>query len=583
MISPRYDEDVERAAGGAFLSLLRSLQVDASVLGDVGSLAALLAREGARWLPDAECLIALFEDEQAPQVRAVGVSGAWLETHAGAVWPREGTLAALCAETAQPLEISRSEHDSEAREPLNGGPMGTVRMVPLPAADDAPLGVLALYRAAPRPLTGAERTLADAFAVVVAISLQRAIAHEEVARGEARLRLGVDLALDLAATLNPSEVVTRLLRRAADATAADRCTLGRIVGDTMVTEESFDGDGLASSTGLATPIEAQPILRQVMRQRRPVRAGRFRGAGLEEQFQEVATRGAHSLTLPLIFAGEVLAVMVLQRRGPTAFDDADVRTAQVIGNIAGLALRNADLYHSLQQADESRAAFTSMVVHEMRSPLTVITGYLEMMSSGMFGERPPSWSKPLDTVEAKSVELQSLVDDLLFSSRLETGRLATTIRPVDLREVVTEALERARPRARLLDGQLHSMLPPEPVVVDTDSSHIERILDNLVNNALNYGGERPEVTVVIEQGDLVSITVADRGHGIHPDHQERIFERFFRVQDRTRHSGTGLGLYISRQLSDRLGGSLAVERSDLGAGTTFALRLPRQAASEAAG
>ena len=321
-------------------------------------------------------------------------------------------------------------------------------------------------------------------------------------------------------------------------------------------------------------MDTQPILVQVLAERRPVRAGRYRGAGLPEPFEEVINRAAHTLTLPLLFAGEVIAVMVLQRRGATGFDEADIQTAQVIGNIAGLALRNAQLYQSLEQADEARAAFTSMVVHEMRSPLTVITGYLEMMGSGMFGETPPAWAKPLDTVEAKSSELQSLVDDLLFSSRLETGRLTTTVRSVDLREIVRDALVRPGPRARLLNAQLWATFPQDSVVVDTDPSHVERILDNLVNNALNYGGEAPEVTVGLELADAARITVADRGHGIPPEHQERIFERFYRVQDRTRHPGTGLGLFISRQLSDRLGGTLLVERSAPGSGTTFALHLP---------
>lgn len=583
MIGQRHEPDVEKTVGSAFLSLVRAVQSDASMFGDVRGLAALLAREGSRLLPGAECLVALFEDEQAPRVRAHGTSGAWLETHDNAVWPREGTLAARCASTARPLEISRSETATEPREPLNGGPMGTVRMVPLLGpTDSGPLGVLALYRADPRPLTAPERTLVDSFALLAGISLQRAIAEEESRQGEARLRLGVDLALDLAATPQPQEVVARLLHRAVDATQADQGTVGRVEGENLVIEEAYDREGVASSAGRVARLDSQPVLLRVMAERRPVRAGRERAVAPSGHLGEAVSRAVHTLSLPLAFAGEVIAVMVLQRRGESGFSDSDVQTAQVIGNLAGLALRNGRLFDSLQQADEARAAFTGMVVHEMRSPLTVITGYLEMMSSGMFGEAPAAWGTPLDTVMAKSVELQALVDDLLFSSRLETGRLATAVRPLDLRAVIGEAVERAAPRARLLHAGLHSLVPPEPVVVETDPTHVERILDNLVNNALNYGGDQPQVTIALEPGARARITVADRGHGIHPDHQERIFERFYRVQDRTRHPGTGLGLFISRQLTERLGGTLTVERSAPGAGTTFALTLPLRSLADPA-
>ncbi|GAC1336788.1 MAG: hypothetical protein NVSMB29_00140 [Candidatus Dormibacteria bacterium] len=575
MIGPGHDEDLEKAVGSAFLSLMRAVQADISVLGDVLGLARLMAGEAVQLLPDVECLVALFEAGPPARVRAAGVSGAWIEAHEGAVWPREGTLAALCADTAQPLEISRSEHDAEPREPLNGGPMGSVRMVPLPGRSDAaPFGVLAVYRSAPRGLTAAERTLVDSFAALVGLSLQRAIAQEESRRGEARLRLGVDLALDLAATLEPQEVVARLLQRAVDATGADRGTLGRIASGNLDIEASFDREGLPSAAGSVIRLDAEPVLLQVITERRPVRAHRLRAMDLPGQLGEAAARAAHTLSLPLCYAGEVIAVMVLQRRAGSGFDDADVEMAQVIGNIAGLALRNARLYESLQQADEARTTFTSMVVHEMRSPLTVIVGYLEMLGSGMFGDAPVAWGKPLDTVVSKSVELQALVDDLLFSTRLETGRLAMASRPIDLRVVIGEAVERAAPRARLLGAQVRAVLPRGSVVVETDASHVDRILDNLVNNALNYGGDQPQVTIALQPGDRVRITVADCGHGIHPDHQERIFERFYRVQDRTRYPGTGLGLFISRQLSERLGGSLVVEQSVLGVGTTFALDLP---------
>jgi signal transduction histidine kinase len=176
------------------------------------------------------------------------------------------------------------------------------------------------------------------------------------------------------------------------------------------------------------------------------------------------------------------------------------------------------------------------------------------------------------------------VNDLMMAARIESGALPSEPVALDLREATEEAVSRAQPRATLLQAELSTRLPKHPVVVEADPEHIGRILDNLINNALTYGTGRPRISVIVSDGLRPQVAVEDRGLGIRPDMRERVFERFFRIDNPSigAQPGTGLGLYIGRVLAERQGGSLILERSDPGRGSKFVLRLPPAATAEKA-
>src|SRR2546429_505141 len=181
-----------------------------------------------------------------------------------------------------------------------------------------------------------------------------------------------------------------------------------------------------------------------------------------------------------------------------------------------------------------------------------------MLTDGSLGEPPDALQQPIDLLASKADELSGLVDDLLFTSRLEAGRLPARPQRMDLRYAVNEAARRAEPRVGLLGGQLVLEIPAEPMTVSADPQHIARVLDNLVNNALTYRvpGQSAYVRLrmLVEDGMAV-VSVEDRGRGIPADMRDRIFERFVRGGAAAAGSpGTGLGLYISRQLAARHGG-----------------------------
>ncbi|TMD37973.1 MAG: HAMP domain-containing histidine kinase, partial [Chloroflexi bacterium] len=177
----------------------------------------------------------------------------------------------------------------------------------------------------------------------------------------------------------------------------------------------------------------------------------------------------------------------------------------------------------------------------------------------------------------KTGELNRLVSDLLEASRTEARAFATVTSRLDLGQLVQQAVERARPRADLAGAEIATRVPTQPVIVEADAAQVGRILDNLLNNAMTYNLSSPRVDLTVSTAnDQAAVRVADNGVGIPALERERIFEQFHRNNEPSfiNVPGTGLGLYISRQLAEANGGTLALESSSPQAGTVFLLSLP---------
>jgi len=323
-----------------------------------------------------------------------------------------------------------------------------------------------------------------------------------------------------------------------------------------------------------------------MRERRPRAIGPYRLVSRPAGRPQPDGEGAegpegplHTLVLPLALGGAVIAVLLVSRVRDEAFRSEDTLTLQQVGNVAVLALNNARLFAHAQEANRARSDFLNMAGHELRTPLTVIKGYLSMMGDGSLGTAPASLRQPVELLANKAEELGSLMDDLLFTSKLEAGRLPAHPMRLDLRIAVQEAARRAEPRVKLLSGELVLEITDEALVVSADLEHVARVLDNLVNNALTYRRPGSPAWVRLDarvEANMAVVSVEDHGRGIPSELQERIFERFVRGERAgAGSSGSGLGLYISSQLAARHGGRLQLDRSVPAEGSTFSLRLPR--------
>ncbi len=259
-------------------------------------------------------------------------------------------------------------------------------------------------------------------------------------------------------------------------------------------------------------------------------------------------------------------------------------TSFVLASFVDTRERSAEmsrLYVSAQLASDAKSAFLNLAAHELRTPISVINGYLSMLADGSLGPSPDGWAAPLQVLTAKTHELNKIVGDLLEASRIEAEALPRVWTDIDLRETVRDAVNRARPRAELLGAEIKVELPSEPVRVAGDAAQLGRILDNLVNNGMTYTVRPSRIFVSLAiAGGRAIVRVADNGVGIPAGHQERVFERFQRGNDPAfiGVSGTGLGLFISRQLAEGHGGTVVIESSDVGEGSVFALGLPLAAA-----
>lgn len=574
--------DGERVLGAVMRGALRTAgdEFEGEERSDV--IAQVLAEQSRRLIRGADCLIAIVEAGRPGVFRVAGAAGAWARPLAGQELNIEGSLVGQALAQRRIFESSTAAATSAHGGMLTGGGIRTVRLMPVVFDQPLPdgrtaLGTIGFYSARAQPFSARQRRLMDDFASLVALALMRAALRRAVRLSAERLEMSVELAVELGRSLDVRVVVGRLLEMVLEVLDTDRAVLLRVDGEETVTEDSRDRLGLPDVVGYRHPIAGQPLMAAAISSGAPVAGGRYLGGTLPGTLRAALGDVRHTLTVPLVLEGRSAAVLVLSRRRESGYGPDDIATIRLLASIAVLALRNAWLYAEAQDASRLKSDFLNMAAHELRTPFTVVAGYLSMLRDGSLGPVPPGWRSHLDTLDRKAAELGRLVEDLLLASRLDSGGLPVRAELLDLNQMAAEAVERARPRARLLGADLAADPAPQPALGLADPDHVARIVDNLVNNALTYSAGTAWVRVRVRQGrGGVRVEVEDRGRGIPPGVSARVFERFFRVEDAslTGQPGTGLGLYISRELAERQRGRLELEWTRLGEGSRFVLTVP---------
>ncbi|NMO13806.1 AAA family ATPase [Pyxidicoccus fallax] len=313
----------------------------------------------------------------------------------------------------------------------------------------------------------------------------------------------------------------------------------------------------------------QPVLRAHLDADRLAEAGN--GPEYVEEMQALGTRTA--MHVPLIARGKTLGVLTLASGAPgRRYGEADLDLAQELARRAAICIDNARLYRAAQEAIRLRDDFLSVASHELNTPLTS----LRLMVHSLLRHRPAGLPEPavraLHTIDAQSLKLATLIEELLDVSRLHADRLDLRLEEVDLRAVIDRVTDRLREPLEkagcALDVRVES-----PILGRWDATRLGQVLHHLLSNALKFGAGKPiHIAAGVESG-TAWLRVSDEGIGIAPDKLPHIFERFGRAVSVRSYGGLGLGLHLVRAIVDALGGTIRAE-STLGVGTTFTMELP---------
>jgi signal transduction histidine kinase len=285
-----------------------------------------------------------------------------------------------------------------------------------------------------------------------------------------------------------------------------------------------------------------------------------------------------SLTCPLIALDRPIGFLFFSSTQPGTYADAHVAVFQQIAGQLAMIVEKGRLYEQLVQLNKTKNRFLGIAAHDLRSPLGIIKGYLDILLGGDMGAVAPQHEALLERMRRACERMLGLINDLLDVSAIEAGRLEIKPQAVDMKAFLhdsrlsNEMLARAKEIELALD--LPDALPPAWM----DVARISQVMDNLITNAIKFSYPHTTITIhgrAADEAGGVQITVEDQGQGIPADELPRMFQEFspLSVRPTGGEQSTGLGLLIARRIVEAHGGRISVE-SEVGKGSRFTFTLP---------
>ena len=267
--------------------------------------------------------------------------------------------------------------------------------------------------------------------------------------------------------------------------------------------------------------------------------------------------------------GEAVGVLEsLNKNGGGDFSTSDLETITILADIAGVAVEKARLFEELEDAnkelnelDEIKTNFIAVASHELRTPLGVILGYVSFLRE----EADPSIADQFDSVLNAAVHLRGLIQEMLNLRYVDAGDASLRREVVNFAELVKNMQLDQDETAVAKDQNITIQYPPTPIMVEVDADVMEVILGNLLNNAAKFTPPGGYINITLQtQGDEAWFRIKDNGIGIPADQMDRIFKRFYQVENplRREHEGMGLGLSIAKELVELHNGRIWAESAD---------------------
>jgi len=293
------------------------------------------------------------------------------------------------------------------------------------------------------------------------------------------------------------------------------------------------------------------------------------------------------MAVPVPWHGEVIGALEVLNKQEGTFDDRDLDLLQTLATQVAVLIQNARLaaerkqaYEELKELDERKTQFIALISHELRTPLTIIQGHAEMLAEEL--EDEPS-RMLLDGILEGTRKLTEVVEEITAMSHAENAGELEDAEPVDIRGAIRFALVAVENLAKVKGHAITTEIPDAPVVVWGSAELLQEAFVQLLGNAVKFTPDRGKIRVhAWQESAHAVVAVSDTGPGIPPEEHERIFQRFYQLENHLnrQHAGLGLGLSIARAVAEQHGGHVWVE-SEVGQGATFFIRLPLWEASPA--
>lgn len=309
------------------------------------------------------------------------------------------------------------------------------------------------------------------------------------------------------------------------------------------------------------------------------------------------------LLAPLNLKDTTIGIIALgPKESGDMYNDEDLRILEVVGAQVAIAMENAMLYdktkkfnitmkkeiakatedlreanQKLIKLDEAKSEFISIASHQLRTPLTVIKGYISMILENNFGDLDEKKRAPLEKVFISNERLIQLVENLLNISRIESGRLQFNYTIMNLEDMVNSVVEELMPTAKKKSLKLVWKKPTKPLAkVNIDEEKIRQVVMNLTDNAIKYTKQGTVTVSIKEDGNNIEFSVSDSGMGISPTDLPNLFQKFSRGTGTSlvHTEGTGLGLYVARQMIEAHKGRVWAESKGEGLGSKFVFTVP---------
>ncbi len=512
----------------------------------------------------------------------------------GSRFPAKRGLVGEVASTGKGVIVNDAANDPRWGGEVAKGSFSTTAVLAVPLlAQKRVIGVLeVINKKGGGAYVQQDLELLSTFAGQAAIAIENARLFEmtdmQLSKRVAELQALERIDVELNRSLDLQRVADVTMRWAIANTGATAGVLGLVTGDPpvlqVISQYGYEAEDLPKGAeGQFWPLD-RGIVSRVMRTRQP---DIVTDVTIDPNYVP-SLRGSRSqLTIPMMSGGDIHALLVLEKDTEPRLSLIDMAFVQRLAEHAIVAITNAQFYAEMTRANEWKSEFVSFVAHELKTPMTSMKGYTDLLISGVTGALSEQQQTFLGTIRANIDRMQTLVSDLNDVTKLQTKNMPMEFGALDFRAVVTESL---RPLLRQIEEKrldLALELPETLPLIRADQNRLIQVLTNLVSNAYKYTPEGGRITLQARTaetnldgkgrnlGPALHITVADTGIGMSEEDLKQLFTPYFRSDNplAREQPGTGLGLTIVHGIVERHGGRIWVE-SQLGQGTAFHFTIP---------